>query len=197
MARPKGTTKVRKPLFKKEYERLINATHKSLSIRASTRVKLANAFILLYFTGCRISEISKLKKEDIEQIILTNEHSLSNDSKTGKPRLISFDSNRVQADALKKMQFLDDGYLFAKNNSQKPMTVSSLTTQINTFMKRVLGELYSTHSFRGGYITIAHKQGFSLEHIREDIGHKNISTTARYVTVTSEDIADGKNKREW
>jgi len=197
MARPTGTTRAKKPMFKKEYERLINATYKSLSIRASTRVKLRAAFTLLYHTGCRISEIAKLHSDDIKSMIAHNEYSTTNLTKTGRTRLISFDTNGCQIELLKKILPSEDSYLFAKNNSQNPMTTSALTRHMNTFIHKVLGELYSTHSFRGGYITIAHKQGHSLEHIREDIGHKNISTTALYATVTSSEIAEGKNERDW
>ena len=192
-----GTTRAKKPILKKEYERLLNATHKSITVRASTKVKLANAFTLLYLTGCRVSEIIDISKSDIEKMILTNEFSLSNDTKTNKPRLISFDSDGVQVDMLSKMQFLDNGYLFAKNNSDKVMTVSALKYMMNSFIHRVLGELYSTHSFRTGYITTAHQLGLSLKHIQQDIGHKSLSTTARYATVTNEEISHGKTLREW
>ncbi|MGB3988539.1 MAG: hypothetical protein WBK67_02480 [Minisyncoccales bacterium] len=68
---------------------------------------------------------------------------------------------------------------------------------MNKFIHSVLGELYSTHSFRAGYITAAHQLGLSLEHIRQDIGHASIATTARYATVTNEEIASAKNLRVW
>jgi len=197
MARPTGTTRVKKPILKKEYERLLNATHKSITIRASTRVKLSNAFTLLYLTGCRISEIINVSKKDVEMMILTNEFSLSNNTKTKKPRLVSFDSDGIQTSMLSKIEFLDNGYLFAKNNSDKVMTTAALKFMMNSFIHRVLGPLYSTHSFRTGYITTAHQLGLSLEHIRQDIGHKSISTTARYATVTNEEISHGKTLREW
>ena len=77
------------------------------------------------------------------------------------------------------------------------MSVSALKLLMNQFIHRVLGELYSTHNFRAGYITTAHQLGLSLEHIRQDIGHANISTTARYATVTSDEISQGKSLREW
>ena len=77
------------------------------------------------------------------------------------------------------------------------MTVSALKLLMNKFIHRVLGELYSTHSFRAGYITIAHKQGLSLAHIQNDIGHENIETTALYIKVTSEEIAYAKTQRRW
>jgi len=197
MARPKGTTRAKKPIQKKEFDRLINAINRSLEIKSPTKLKLTRAFTLLYLTGCRISEIAYFKSDDVKQMIEENEYSLTNNTKTHSSRLISFNENKTQIEFLKKIHPCDDGYLFAKNNSEKVMTVSALKLLMNKFIHRVLGQLYSTHSFRTGYITTAHQRGLSLEHIREDIGHKNIATTARYATVTSDEIAKAKNLIVW
>jgi len=197
MARPRGTTRAKKPIMKKEFDRLINAVNRSLEIKSPTKLKLTRAFTLLYLTGCRVSEIAYFKSEDVKQMIKENEYSLTNDTKTHSSRLITFDSELRQVEFLKKILPYDDAYLFAKNNSDKAMTVSALKLLMNKFIHKVLGNLYSTHSFRAGYITTAHQLGLSLEHIREDIGHKNIATTARYATVTSDEISRGKTLREW
>jgi len=197
MARPKGTARAKKPISKQEYEKLIRAVENSYDMQETTKAKLYRAFTLLYLTGCRVSEITSLHVDDVEYMIENNEFSLTNNTKTDKPRLISFDSNRKQAELLKKILPQSRCYLFAKNNSDKPMTVSALKLMMNTFIHRTLGALYSTHSFRSGYITTAHQLGLSLEHIRQDIGHKDIATTARYATVTNEEISQGKNKRAW
>jgi len=197
MARPKGTTRAKKPILKREFERLINAVNRSLEIKSPTKMKLTRAFTLLYLTGCRVSEIAELKTSDVSYMIEENEYSLANNTKTKSARLISFDEDYMQIEFLKKILPLDDGYLFAKNNSNKAMTVSALKLLMNKFIHRVLGDFYSTHSFRSGYITTAHQLGLSLEHIKTDIGHKNIATTARYVTVTSAEISRGKTLREW
>lgn len=195
--RPKGTTKARKPISKQEFDRLINAAAKSRSIRKPTRAKLTIAFTLLYLTGCRVSEVAKMHSDDIDQMIRNNEYSLTNNTKTKTARLITFDADGVQAEMLENILPQEPGYLFTRNNSEKPMTHMALTQLMNQFIHRVLGELYSTHSFRAGYITEAHTLGLSLEHIRQDIGHKNIATTARYATVTAEQISRGKTQRKW
>jgi len=197
MARPKGTTRAKKPILKDEFDRLIRVVKSTHIIKTITKPKLIRAFTLLYLTGCRVSEIINFKTSDIEYMINQNEFSLSNDTKTKKPRLISFDSDGVQADILKNILPSCEVYIFCKNNSDEPMSVQSLKFMMNKFIHKILGELYSTHSFRSGYITISHKQGLSLEHIREDIGHTNISTTARYTVVTSDEISKAKNRRKW
>jgi len=183
MARPKGTTRAKKPIFRQEYRKLMAAVDTSFSIRQSTKRKFKAAFTLLYITGCRISEIMPLKVEDIEQMIHENEYSLTNNTKTKRPRLIIFGTNRQQVSFIQK--------------SNAVMSNASFNLQMNSFIHKVLGELYSTHSFRAGYVTISHQQGLSLEHIRQDIGHKDIATTARYATVTNDEISQAKNSRRW
>jgi len=192
-----GTTRAKKPILKKEFDRLINATNKSLSLHPATKRKFTSAFTLLYLTGCRISEIVNFSAKDVQQMIQENEYSLTNKTKTKTSRLISFDSNQLQIEYLKKILPKNDVFIFAKNNTNKPMTTGAFTIMMNKFIHSILGELYSTHSFRAGYITASHQLDLSLEHIRQDIGHKNIATTARYAIVTNEEISLGKNKRIW
>ncbi|MDQ7067767.1 MAG: site-specific integrase [Sulfurimonas sp.] len=197
MARPKGTTRAKKPIMKKEFERLLRAVNSSLDLQSTTKMKFTRAFTLLYLTGCRISEIAKLHSNDVQKMIDENEYSLTNATKTKATRLISFDANKEQIEFLKKILPLNNGCLFERNNSKEAMNVESLKFMMNKFIQKVLGELYSTHSFRAGYITVAHQVGHSLQHIKQDIGHKSIATTARYATVTSDEISRGKNKRAW
>lgn len=197
MARPAGTTRAKKPILKKEFDRLINATNRSLELQSQTKMKLTRAFTLLYLTGCRISEIASLKSADIEQMISENEYSLTNSTKTKTARLISFSENQTQIEFLKKILPSADGYLFPRNNANEPMHTESLKLMMNRFIQKILGTLYSTHSFRAGYITTAHQLGLSLEHIRQDIGHASIATTARYATVTHTEISQAKNRRVW
>jgi len=195
--RPKGTTRAKKPIQKKEFERLIQASKRSLRIKSTTKVKLQRAFTLLYLSGCRISEIVNFTTSDLKQFVVHNEFSLTNDTKTKRSRLITLDEHKIQAKMLQDILPQQEGYLFVRNNSSKPMRADSLMLLLNRFIHSVLGDLYSTHSFRQGYITTQHQVGMSLEFIREDVGHANIATTARYATVTPKDISQGKNSIAW
>lgn len=196
--RPIGTTRAKKPILKREFDRLIMAVKLNHEIKSPTKLKLTRAFTLLYLTGCRAGEIVNFTRDDLERMIIDNEYSLTNATKTRTPRLISFDESRVQIEMLRALvPSISGTYLFARNGADRPMTASALKLLMNSFIHAVLGELYSSHSFRAGYITAAHRQGLSLEHIRTDIGHRSIATTARYTTVSHEEISRGKNDRVW
>jgi len=195
--RPKGTTRAKKPILKDEYNRLINAVHKTHVLKSATKPKFIKAFTLMYLTGCRVSEIIRFKTSDLVEMCERNEYSLRNNTKTSTPRLISFDSEGKQKEMIGELIPPVERYLFYSNARSNPMSISSFTIQLNNFIKRVLGEYYSTHSFRQGYITRGHQEGFSLEHLREDIGHKNLATTAIYTVVSSKEIADKKSQIDW
>ncbi|MEA2017800.1 MAG: site-specific integrase [Campylobacterota bacterium] len=203
MARPAGTTRAKKPIASSEFKTLLLALDKSSKNKA-TREKFKKAFTLLYLTGCRVSEIIDFTIEDLKETIKNNEYSLTNKSKTGVARLITFDSNFKQVQMLEHLLPTNidtlkfkNRYLFYSNHTGKPMSVSSFTLQLNRFIHSVLGELYSTHSFRQGYITIARRLGTPIEIIQKDIAHRSVTTTMRYVDVTTEDIAHSKNSRLW
>ncbi len=195
--RPKGSTRAKKPILGYEFYKLLAILAHDKQIKKATKQKLKMAYTLLYITGCRISEISSLTKQDLLYMCEHNEYSLTNKTKTKKPRLISFSSNKSQIKLLKSILPKKDGYLFCKNKSDKPMSKESLKRLCNSFLHKSLGTLYSTHSFRHGYITRLHQNGKSLKFMCQDIGHTSQATTALYIEVSNQEIADGKNDIEW
>jgi integrase len=189
MARPIGTTRVKKPIEKYEFEKLILFISKTKFIKQQRlRVKLKRAFTLLYLTGCRISEIIDLTTNDINKIVEYKEYSLSNNTKTKTSRLIVFST--AQIDLLKTIIPRVNIKLF-------DVTTEYFTIKANLLIHKCLGLLYSTHSFRVGYVTRLANNGENIELIRSDIGHKNIATTARYIKVTSEDKRKAKERLSW
>ncbi len=195
--RPRGSTRAKKPITKKEFTRLINILKADRGVYPSTKQKLRLAYTLLYITGCRINEIREFKKSDLEQIIANKEYSLTNATKTKRSRLIAFDPNGTDITLLKDIVPKNEGYLFCKNGTKVPMSKDGFKHLCNNYLHYALGELYSTHSFRAGYVTALHKAGNSIYTIKEDIGHTNIATTAKYIKVEQSEIAAMKASREW
>ena len=190
MARPIGTTRAKKAIEKYEFDKLISFTNTTKHLaQQRARVKLKRAFTLLYVTGCRISEIVDFTTNDIRDMIEKKEYSLSNNTKTKKARLMIFGAQ--ECEILKTLLVPENIKLF--NN----VTVGYLTLKCNDIIHKCLGSLYSTHSFRAGYVTRLAKSGENIELIRSDIGHKNIATTARYIKVTDEDKRKAKERLVW
>ncbi len=190
MARPKGTTRTKKPITKWEYDKLIYFCKKNPEIKQQKlRVKLIRAFTLLYLTGCRVSEIHHLRTSDLEFICKYEEYLLpSGLTKTKKDRLISFSKNQIEI--LKAII----------PNMEKPLfdvSCGYLTIKLNKIMHKCLGALYSTHSFRQGYITKMIKDGNDLHLVKKDIGHKSPYTTLEYVSSTQNEIKAAKERILW
>ncbi len=59
---------------------------------------------------------------------------------------------------------------------------------ISSGMKSILGEGYTSHSFRQGLITEMGSRGINTKIISKFIGHSDVKTTMRYIQPTDEDV---------
>jgi len=55
-------------------------------------------------------------------------------------------------------------------------------------MKEILGEGFTSHSFRQGLITEMGSKSINIKIISNFIGHKNVSTTLGYIKPTDDQI---------
>jgi len=55
-------------------------------------------------------------------------------------------------------------------------------------MKEILGEGFTSHSFRQGLITEMGNKSINIKIISNFIGHKNVSTTLGYIKPTDDQI---------
>ena len=195
MARPAGTTKVKKAIRKSDFERLMDFVGRNKKMNYPTRSKLKIAYTLLYCTGCRISEIVNFTKDDLEQMIKFKEFSLDNKNKTKRPRLIEFSDNQIVL--LEKVIPKESGYLFKKNNSIESMSITGLTTLCNEYIQIALGELFSSHGFRRNMITQILQKTGRIKLAQLHIGHKSPSTTTRYDTPADGEIRNTLNSINW
>ena len=60
--------------------------------------------------------------------------------------------------------------------------------QVNAVMKSILGEGYTSHSFRQGLITEMGTRGINVKIISQFIGHSDVKTTMRYIKPTDDDV---------
>ena len=60
--------------------------------------------------------------------------------------------------------------------------------QVNKVMKGVLGEGYTSHSFRQGLITEMGSKQINVKIISQFIGHSDVKTTMRYIRPTDDDV---------
>lgn len=190
--RPIGSTKERLPIYENEFKNLITLVNADAKLNSQTWAKLLRAYTLLYFTGCRVSEISELKTDDLTSIITSRSLCLDGHTKTKKPRTIFFNEAMVKViSCLPKDDCLGkNAYLFYAPGDTlyipRAMNKFSLTELLNKYLDRYLGPLYTTHSFRAGYITRIVEATGNLKTAQDMVGHGSIKTTIRYLSTSKE-----------
>ena len=190
--RPKGATKSRKIITQKEYKELMNYLNRTDELKPHSIENAKKAFVLLYYGGFRVSELIDLTNKELFEIIKNKEFSLSNNTKTKKPRRVYFSDNAIK-DIKKvfKNHFEEsENYLLIRSwgkpyNKYSPHT---LQRQLNIILKTALGYSYTTHSFRAGIITEMALKGINTKIIQSFINHSNVTTTLRYIKPSERDI---------
>ncbi|MGE4396079.1 MAG: tyrosine-type recombinase/integrase [Sulfurimonas sp.] len=173
--------RVRHSVSSAEYQKLITYTMSDITLMEHNRTKLLRIFGVLYYTGIRLNEISYITIGMLKQII-TEQGGVIYTSKTDKERKLYLSEN-----ACKKLKQLikdetnPDAHLAPSwNKATTPMHPIALITLVNDYMKKVLGNGYTSHSFRQGIITEMLSSGVATKVAQEFIGHSSPTTTLRY-----------------
>lgn len=183
----------------KEMDEILEATKeftKGTKYQKIRRYKFHVIAELMYATGMRINEVSKLKEEDInfdKGIILIR------DGKGGKSRTAIL--NDYAKEILKiyvKMRPLLHDNNYKRGDSLFGLSSCHLIIMVNEELKR-FGN-YTSHFFRHsvGYHLL--KAGCDIRYIQEILGHENIKQTEIYTKVDKEDllnIIDKYHPRQW
>lgn len=187
----------KKAIKKQEFETLMEYLKNDTKIQHNQKNKYLKIFTFLYYTGCRINEVCKLKTEDIQSILETKKArvvtSKTKRFKGQEFRIVNFSDKAVEE--IKK--YFSDCLTHPKaycirswNNRDKQTNVTALTNYINSYIKKALNSKdYGTHSFRRGIITeMIIDNGVPPEVAQRFIGHKNYATTSLYVKATEQDV---------
>jgi site-specific recombinase XerD len=188
VGRPKGTTKERIDVYAEQFKLLLKYIESDDKRNEQTKSNAIKSFFLLYYFGFRVGELTKLTVKDLKHMVNKRVISLANNTKTKSSReaYISFEHVGI-LEKLFIMELEEDSAFSIIRPWGKVMSQyapSRLTTLLNSIMHSALGEQYSTHSFRAGYVTHLFEAGHDLEMRRALIGHKNLATTAKYTTVS-------------
>ena len=138
----------------------------------------------------RVNEVKQLKIKDINTIY-EKEELIIVTHKTRKERKLFFSKEAIKQ-IKKHFVFNDDSkdedfIITVKGNPLKTPSSSTFISKINSFIQEVLGNRYSSHSFRAGIITDMSKS-INPKFIKEFIGHSDIKITMRYIRPTHEDL---------
>ena len=185
--------KIREVITTKEYKRLNAFVIADDKLRAATKENLLKTFTLLYFSGCRVSELLQFSNQHILDIINNSETIIQID-KQHQERKLFFTDDGVKA--IKKLfnefnitdEKIESKVIRSKGIKHISPDKSTYTKLVNTVIHNCLGDRYSSHSFRAGLITQLAEAQINTALIRDFIGHANSSTTLRYVKSSESSI---------
>ena len=190
----KDFKKIKENITEVEYKKLMSFTRGNETLRNNTKLNLLRTFTILFFTGLRLNEVQELKIINIKNLI-ENKNVKIDISKTSTQRKLYL-TNSFQKELLKLFDFkneLDDNKIISKGSDKnKKTSINKIVfiQQVNKTIKEILGEGFSSHSFRQGLITEMGSKSINIKIISQFVGHKNVSTTMGYIKPTDEQIRE-------
>jgi integrase len=145
------------------------------------------AVFLMAATGLRINEVRLLSIGQVAELADTGRLRVSNVKRIGTRDVVLISLWRSQLRALLPLLEIRSPLLLpSSSDPSKPLQrerfVRIASDLLNRF-KLTLRQphlVFSSHSFRIGFITELKRRGFTLDQIRHIVGHRNIATTALY-----------------
>lgn len=152
------------------------------------------AFILLYLTGLRVSNLLNFKIKHIKQLIYNGTTRVDLIKNGELQHLISLskkskefiDLHHDSFHALFKYKDDEDFFFTSFSNSEKSLNRSNFNTELNTVLKKISDKFnknIKTHSFRTTYITDL-LETTPLHFVKDIIGHKVVASTEIYYRST-------------
>ena len=174
---PKKGKKLPTVLTRKEIVNLIGATD-------SPRDRLIVEF--LYSSGCRVSEVVKLKTEDLDFGSFTGN---VRGGKGNKDRTIILSKKWCEEikKYLKKKK-AKTPYVFSKKNGT-PISTDTIQRMVRETAKAAgIQKEVTPHKLRHSYATHLLEGGENIRKIQELLGHSNLNTTQIYTQVSTEEL---------
>jgi len=182
--------KIRKPIGEAEYKKLMNHLRGDNSLKDFSKTRLLRIFSLLFYSGCRLNELSQLSVKKVREILETKETTIIS-HKVKEERILYFSDSAIKE--LSKYFILEDEdednlVITSWGKPKQQFHHIALIQSVNKYIQSVLGDQYSSHSFRSGIITDLAINQINPKIIQSFIGHRNINTTLRYVKPSESDI---------
>lgn len=175
---PKKDRKLPEVLSKEEVKALID----------SAETKKSKLMIsLLYSTGLRVSELVKLKSQDIR----FGEHTgWARQGKGGKDRMFIL-SDQLGTELQEYVAKRENDYLFSKD---KPLTTRNVQKIIKRLRDKAnIDKKVTPHTLRHSFATHLLEAGTDIRLIQTLLGHASLSTTQLYTHVSGEQLKKIQN----
>ena len=190
----KETSELPKIIPREEIEQLLQSMYTDLKIRKKKEKSILRDIAVvetLFATGARVSEISNIKKENIN----LNTGVIRIMGKGGKERYILIGERSV-LELLKRYyeqnyeNIKQSGYFFVNRNGER-FSEQSIRLMIKRYAKNAGIERNITpHMFRHSFATYLIEEGVDISCVQRILGHSSIKTTQIYIHVASKKQAE-------
>ena len=186
-----GITNIKTPKIEKSLPTVLTKKEVRALFNAAKNFKSRLILKLLYSSGLRVSELTKLKYEDIN----LDENSGTVRQGKGKKDRMFILSHEIIEDLkiFQKKQEKTKGYIFI-NNKNQPISTRNIQKIIKNYAKKAdINKNVTPHKLRHSFATHLLEAGTDIRMIQELLGHSNLQTTQIYTHVSREQIKKVKN----
>jgi len=171
--------------------------------KTSTHTGLRDRAILETFfsTGLRVAELVNLNREQIKITPETKDLEIVVVGKGNRPRPVYFSERAIKwsrkylETRKDKEKALFISYKGPANTKEKRLSARSMESIVKRYAVLAGVPTFTTcHTIRHSFATDLLSQGVDLRTIQEFLGHKNISTTQIYASVTSKKLRETHRK---
>lgn len=169
-------------LTKKDFKLIIDAARNNRVIK--NRLRNETILTILMVTGMRIAALVSI---DIDDIDFDNKTLAVIDK--GTKRHLYYLTDQV-IDLLKdyikdRNRYVIDNEkgLFISKDTGERMSIESVKEVVERCTTNALGKKLSPHKLRAGFCSILYKETHDIEFVRRAVGHSDIKTTQRYISV--------------
>lgn len=158
--------------------------------------KLKDVYRFAFLTGIRLSELTNLKWKNVnikDKIIQIGDDSFITKSKKIRVIPICDEASKILADRVPKI-FSKEKAVFCKSNMM-PFTNDWLSKSFKRAVKKTeLDQSIHFHSLRHSFASNLVKQGASIYHLKELLGHSSVAVTEIYSHLDVEALRSTVNR---
>jgi integrase len=187
----KGFKQIKESITKEEYKKLLHFTSNDINIKDNSKQNLLRTFTILYFTGLRLNELQQMKLQHIKELLENGVTKLILPKTKSERKLFASTQFKKELKPLFEEQLQRDTLdkrIITKKSTNSSINSDVFIKQVNSKIKEILGDGYTSHSFRQGLITQMGAKGINAKIISKFIGHSDVKTTMGYIKPTDDDV---------
>jgi site-specific recombinase XerD len=188
---PRIAQSIPRPKRERHLPRVLNKEETAGFLAELKNPKHRALVMLTYSAGLRVSEVVRLRSEDLDVArgLLRVRH-----GKGAKDRFTLLSAHALEAVRVYREAFQPQGWLFPGQPSEQHYSTRSLQKVVKSCARRAgLDRRVTPHTLRHSFATHLLEGGTDLRYIQELLGHESSRTTEIYTHVTSTRLAAIRN----